>query len=425
MQMSEYIKNLPGPIIIVGMGKSGQAAFDLLQFMGHQDIFFFDDKNPSAHFQDPQELNKISPKTLVVSPGYPLAKNWIQDLKNAGSIITSELSLAASCIGEEQIIGITGSVAKSTTVSILEQGAKEVDANSFTGGNLGTPFCSYALSVLKNERPQARYIILELSSYQLENCANLHLAVSGLTYLSPNHLERYTSLEQYYDTKLEIMKICDGPFFVNQFGGDASQYTQHILSRQMVNRTDPEWSSGILQKSYLIGEHNLDNLAMAFSISRYLLWGEKAEEAMLQFKGLPHRLETVAVKNGVLFINDSKATALDSVQIAVQAALSQNPRVLHLLIGGRDKNLPWEELQTIQDPRLTISYFGECGFHAKSKMQIEGEVYSSLSDAFSGVVQALSTNDIVLLSPGGTSLDEFKSFEERGNFFKKLVMDLP
>lgn len=425
MQMSQYIKNLPTPIIIVGMGKSGQAAFELLRFFGHKDIFYFDDKNESAHFGDPDKLALIKPQTLVVSPGYPLAKPWIQSFKQSGVKITSELSLAASCITDEKFIGITGSVAKSTTVSILEQGAKTIDPHSFTGGNLGTPFCSYALQVETGTRVRAQFIVLELSSYQLENCENLHLTAAGITYLSANHLERYPDLHSYYDTKLHIAKICSGPVFVNSFGGDACAYAQQkqISNVKAVSRNDNEWSDGILKTSNLIGTHNEDNLAMAFSVSRYLKWDQAAEHAMLQFKGLSHRLETVAKIKNVLFINDSKATSMDSVEIAVIAALSQSPRMLFLLLGGKDKNLPWENLHKILCPLIEVVYFGQCGELARDKMKITGVYYPSLKEAVAHAINTAKAGDIVLLSPGGTSLDEFKSFEERGDVFKNIVLN--
>lgn len=422
--MSQYIKNLPTPIVVVGMGKSGQAAKELLHFFGHTQVYYFDDKNPSADYTESSQLTSLKPQTLVVSPGYPLSKEWIQAFKKQGGLITSELSLAASCLSSEKLIGVTGSVAKSTTVSILEQGAKAIDTHSFTGGNLGTPFATYAQEVLQNKRPRAQWVILELSSYQLENCENLRLDAAAITYLSSNHLERYSSLEHYYNTKLKISQICSGPLFVNRNGGDVLKYTQSLPGLQIVNRDNPEWASGVLKKSQLIGLHNQDNMALALSISRHFNWNKKAEDAMLEFKGLAHRLETVAKKNGVLYINDSKATAMDSVEIAVSAALSQQPPTLHLLIGGKDKNLPWENLQKIHHPKLSVYYFGQCGPLAKQKMNIEGPVYPKLGLAFQEITKHVQSGDIVLLSPGGTSLDEFTSFEERGNYFKNLVTEL-
>jgi UDP-N-acetylmuramoylalanine--D-glutamate ligase len=129
------------------------------------------------------------------------------------------------------------------------------------------------------------------------------------------------------------------------------------------------------------------------------------------------------VKN-VLFINDSKATTIESVKTAVTGILSQFPKCenLFLLVGGKDKNLPWEDLNSLgKFPQVQFIFFGQCGELAKNKSLLSGPVFKSLETAFAHIQNKLVANSIVLLSPGGTSLDQFKNFEERGNYFKLLV----
>lgn len=183
------------PVAIVGMAKSGESAerFLLARGLKREEVLTFDQKVP-AQFNDPQALmSQGKPKTLVVSPGVPLKSSWIIEAQKAGVIVTSEINLACEVLADEKIIGVTGSLGKSTTVSLLGAGLSAFDKNAFVGGNLGTPFCEYATGVLTGKRPRAQWIVLELSSYQLENCKALKVNHAAITFLSANHMERYDS----------------------------------------------------------------------------------------------------------------------------------------------------------------------------------------------------------------------------------------
>jgi UDP-N-acetylmuramoylalanine--D-glutamate ligase len=180
----------------------------------------------------------------------------------------------------------------------------------------------------------------------------------------------------------------------------------------------------LLEKSRLIGEHNLDNVALAVELAQQLKLPASSIERLLNFAGLAHRLETVGLFNNILYINDSKATAMDSVLVATQAALSKvnHESTLHLLLGGKDKNLPWEQLSILGTHKnIEFVFFGQCGELAQAKSNLTGKYYPKLEQAVRFVQSHAHAGDVVLLSPGGTSLDEFKNFEDRGNFFKDLV----
>ncbi len=428
MQMKEYIKNLRTPIAIVGMGRSGEAAKRLLLLSGvpSAEIKTFDAKLSDADFRDPQDLmEQARPQTLVVSPGVPLASAWIQEARSRGVSITSETSLACTYLSTEKIIGVTGSLGKSTTVSLLGAAAQSFSPSAFVGGNLGTPFCEYAISLLEKKQPAADWVVLELSSYQLENCVGLYLDHSAITYLSPNHLERYKDLDDYYQTKWQIQKITRGTCFLNGAGGDVVSYSQTHRSHssiKIVSPRDSELHSFALEESALIGQHNLENIAVATSVALGAGWPKSSIAALKNFSGLSHRLENLGVTNGIRFINDSKATALDSVLIATKAAREASDGHLYILLGGRDKNLPWQDLNILSAWKNTsFIFFGECREVAKQKSGLSGPVYPRLGEALAYCKQKAKSGDTVLLSPGGTSLDEFKSFEERGDFFKSFV----
>lgn len=413
--------------VIIGIGKSGSAAKNLLLASGisQTNIHTFDEKNQTADFNDWNQLNSLPMGTLVVSPGVPLAHQDLVNLKNKGWKITSEINLACPHLTDEILIGITGSVGKSTVTSLLGEALKTDDPHAFVGGNLGVPLAEYAVQLI-TQKKKARYVVLELSSYQLENCIDLKLDFSAITFLSSNHLERYPSIDAYYMTKCEIGSQTKHVCILNESSKDLVHYKSRIpgvtefVSYQKSNHKNE------LEKSHLIGEHNLDNLAIAFKLAQYLKLSPQAFQAMLQFKGLHHRLETVGFYKNILFINDSKATAMDSVLVATQAALTKTAQnnKLYLLLGGKDKNLPWNELNILsQYSNIQCVFFGQCGETAQIKSQLNGNLFGQLAEAVRFVFTNIQSGDVVLLSPGGTSLDEFKNFEERGNYFKNLVKE--
>lgn len=427
--MSEYIKTLPKPIAVVGMGKSGNAARRLLWAAGilPSDIVTFDGKQAEAQYQNSTELmNVVRPRTLVVSPGVPLSSPWILEARQNGVHITSEINLACSVLDGENIIGVTGSVGKSTTVSILGAGLTSFSKKAFVGGNLGLPFADYAADVLEKIRLRADWVILELSSYQLENSEKLQLELAAITYFTANHLERYSDLNEYYDTKWKIAVLTRNQIVLNRHGGDLRDFFQGKDSSRILwaDRDSEDFKKFHLKNSRLIGEHNQDNLAVACLLALKAGWPESSIEAMKNFTGLSHRLENLGEHKGIRFINDSKATAMDSVLIAVQAASqSRNPGgKLFTLLGGRDKNLPWQELQNLKfTPNADFIFFGECREIAQSQSHLPGLSFKTLGEALDFCFQHARANDVILLSPGGTSLDEFKNFEERGNFFRQRV----
>lgn len=431
VQMNQYIKNLKTPIAIVGMARSGESAKRLLLASGlaPKDVLTFDAKVDSADFKTPQDLmTQGQPKTLLVSPGVPLASPWIQQAREQGVQITSEISLACSFLTTEKLIGVTGSLGKSTTVSLLGAGLDAYSKNHFVGGNLGVPFCEYARDLLEKKRAAADWIVLELSSYQLENCEGLSLDYSAITYLTPNHLERYPSLQDYYDTKWKIFSLTKKIMFLNKLGGELLEYAKHkdLTDLRIISKEDTLFEPFNLHAAQLIGKHNQDNLALATAIALEAGWPRQAFQGMIEFKGLSHRLENLGQVKGIRFIDDSKATAMDSVLIASQAAYEtlQRGGRLFVLLGGRDKNLPWEQLKSLSALQNTqFVFFGECAALAQSKSSLPGDQHQSLKNAMDSVFKSVKATDTVLLSPGGTSFDEFKSFEDRGDFFKRTVSE--
>ena len=421
-----YIRNLATPIAIIGLGKSGRSALGLLTEFGFDpaDIITFDEKSSQARYSEPSQLSGLNIKTVVVSPGVSLKSPWLKTLLNEGVHLTSELSLAASLVDSEKIIGVTGSVGKSTVVSLLGAGLKSFDDFAFVGGNLGFPFCDYALEILKG-RARAKWVVLELSSYQLENCEGLRLENSIITFLSANHLERYANLDEYYATKLKITSITSGVCLFNGSSEDCRLEIKKSSCTARLLNADTFSNPTLLQDISLIGSHNKDNFSLAAEMASICGWPDSVYLKMSAYSGLAHRLEFVGSVKGVTYINDSKATAMDSVLVASRGCLEGLPQGcrLYLLLGGKDKNLPWEDISVLSSHEsVQPVFFGACGSLAKMKSQLSGEQFDKLGAAIAYCQNRARAGDVVLLSPGGTSLDEFNNFEERGDFFRALVL---
>ncbi len=419
---------LQPPIGIIGLGLSGLSAKRLLLASGFHlnEIFTFDEKSGGADFTNrDQVLSQMTPKTLIVSPGFPLNDPLIKVWREQGTLITSEINLACSFLTDEKIIGITGSLGKSTTTSLIGTGLKSVDSNAFVGGNLGTPFCEYALSLIQNPQKKAQWIVLELSSYQLENSEKLKLDYSIITYLTANHLERYHHLIHYYETKWHIQSMTKNKMILNINGGDLKSFasTKKLSNVLWSDPNDEHIKLFSPEDAVILGKHNQDNLALAINLVLAAKIPKCCIDEIKKFPGLSHRLEVVNSHRDLLFINDSKATTIDSVETAIESCLlKKNYQRVVVLIGGKDKKLPWPELNPlIMDKNVFPLFFGESSSYIKSQLLADGPCYPSLSELVKHLKSFIRRGDIVLLSPGGTSYDEFKNFEARGDFFKNWV----
>lgn len=429
-QKTKLLKELQLPVVIIGMGISGQAVLRLLLASGlrRQDILTFD-QNPqqkmNCDLPDLDAVEKSNPGSLVVSPGVPLNLDWIQRFLAQGVQLSSELELASSFLTHEKLIAITGSVGKSTVTSLIGAGLKNSGQSAFVGGNLGRPLADYATALLEGS-PSVEWIILELSSYQLENFPSLRPEASILVSLTPNHLERYRGLDHYYETKLSLVSRTRSHVIFNLNGLDLSRYRNHFNSplHHWVSREDVGKQGFSFERMSLVGDHNRDNISLAVALGKLLHWPESYQEGLLEFRGLPHRLENLGHHHGVLFLNDSKATTIASVEQAVESVskLIETHRRTWLLLGGKDKSLPWKNLSPLRaNSKIHFVFFGEVGAKASLESKLQGEIFPSLRSALDQLFPKLQEQDLVLLSPGGTSLDEFKSFEDRGDFFRKQI----
>jgi len=447
----EKINIVDKPISIIGLGKSGTYAAQLAHYLGAQ--VKISDSNDSI------DLNKNADKLLakginvetgyhsteiydsnlwVVSPGIDKNSDIIKKAKKLNIPIVGEIEFA-SWFTNSPIIAITGSNGKTTTVNALHKMCQTKSIKGKLGGNVGTPFSSNVLNEII-QKDQNNLHILEISSFQMETIIHFKPNICVFLNISPDHLNRHGTIEEYTKMKLNMAKNLnkDDSIVYNIDDNKLKDSFKNYSAKQIpfgisisntaicVNGTKIKDSNGnilISKKDIAMpGEHNLMNLLAAATVAKLVkIPNKKIANVFKSFTGVSHRLENVLTKNSITYINDSKATNLDSVIVAIKSI--KMPLVL--LMGGVNKGT---------DFRLILPYIRSC--HVKVIItygEAAGEILSAIGDAVRSIkkvdlnsavesAQSIATpGDAVLLSPGCASFDQFKNFEERGNLFKRLV----
>ena len=411
--------------LVVGLGKSGDAAAHLLRSRGAQ-VVGADDKD--LPFEG--ELRRVVPESLrgidlvVVSPGVPLALPIFAEARSRGVEVIGEVELASRFI-EEPILGVTGTNGKSTTTALCGHLLATAGLQVFTGGNLGD-----ALSNRVLWKGTLDATVCELSSYQLESIVSLRCAAATVLNVTPDHLDRYPSLDEYAKAKERI--------FENQGPGDTAvineadprvraMRTNRGVRRQLFDAHNPLRIEGTelpLRAPTLRGAHNRENAYAACLLARHLgVALDALQKGLDSYPGLPHRLEPVRVLEGVEWINDSKATNVDSVE----KSLTAFPGNVHIIMGGRGKGAPYAPLRELMRGRVkTIFTIGEDAPAIASELSgvAEIEPCGALATAVFRARKRARGGDVVLLSPACASYDQFRNFEDRGDQFKALVRGL-
>jgi UDP-N-acetylmuramoylalanine--D-glutamate ligase len=386
---------------------------------------------------------------ICPSGGVPLTIPLIQEALRRGIPLSNDSQIfleACPC----RTIGITGSAGKTTTTTLVGRmvaAAFGVD-KVWVGGNIGIPL----VSVLAQMRPD-HLVVLELSSFQLEIMTH-SVNISGVLNVTPNHLDRHASMEAYTASKARIIQLQrpGEPAILGR--DDPGAWNLRNLAQGEVysfGLQQPEqgfgsfiddsgnltWWDGHSNESlltrriiHLRGDHNLQNVLAACALARVVgVPADAMRQAVEGFTGVPHRLELVRHLHGVDWYNDSIATAPERAM----AALRSFDEPLVLLAGGRDKNLPWGDFVEMVHQRVDhVVVFGEAAekiLHALGETHPGSRPYTltrcqGLQQAVQSAAQVAQPGDVVLLSPGGTSFDEFRDFEERGEAYRRWVHEL-
>ncbi len=391
---------LPGSALVLGLARSGQAAVAALQRRGVRVVGADRDlgNDDDVSLLDGVEL-------LVKSPGVPGEAVLVVEARLRGIPVWSELELGSRVL-DSPIVAVTGTNGKTTTSELL-------------GAMLGAPVAGnvgVALSELDGTVEPGSWVVVEASSFQLEDIETFRPRVAVLLNLEPDHLDRHASLEAYAAAKLRV--------FENQELGDVAIVPRGFRAVPgAARRAEFDGDDPLPAEPLIPGAHNRENAAAATVAARAAgATEEEIARALREFPGVPHRLEPVAERDGVLFVNDSKATNV----AAALRALAAYERPLLLIAGGRAKGESFEPLAAAARGRVERAFLiGEAAPElAEALGELPHETSGDLGTAVAAAAAAARPGDVVLLSPACASYDQFRDFEERGDEFRRLVTAL-
>ncbi len=376
-------------------------------------------------------LSKYKIDIVLPSPGVPLSIPIIQEALRMGIELMGDIELFYRFYPELTYVAITGTDGKTTTTTLTHMIVKS-ERDAWVGGNIGTPIFE-----LDGKVKQDSVIILELSSFQLEEIIYFHPRVAAFLNIASDHLDRYQDLSEYIQAKKRIFRNMD-QHDTAVLNLDCAYYRAMLpdvdTHIQVFSRTDYRADSYFdgqtifhYQKPImdtdeikLIGVHNMENIMAAVLMARSLGISEDAIRRVLAvFRGLTHRLEFVSNIQGVEYYNDSKSTTVNSLEKALESF--QQPVLL--IAGGRDKGLDFSLIRDLAQNKLKrLILIGEASDKIEKELDFQPSFHAStLAHAVQDARQHASPGDIVLLSPGCASFDMFKNYEERGEAFKKEI----
>jgi len=447
--------------VVFGAGLSGLGAKELLEKKGYE-VYLVDDKNGMPSSEAMELLDKEKIEFIVKSPGIPWKVELLVKAKDKNIKIISEIDLAYKYMDKNiKVISFTGTNGKTTTATkmyeLLEYAGKKVRL----AGNAGFSFAK-----LVADEEDLEYIVLELSSYQLENNPQIHSHIAGIINLTPDHLARYDSVEDYYITKFNIFSRQTEQDFAlinlddevfkklydekelwkniksekiylskekkgNVFVMDGIIYTMKNLEKKADEVKDEdihEYAEALIpvRELSLKGSHNLENMLFLIGAAKILgIPDEKTAEFLKTTKALEHRLENFFIKEKTVFINDSKGTNVESTLKAIDSFDNS----IVLILGGDDKKISNRELvERIKERVDSVYLIGDNAPLLIKDMEEVGyknyrnmETLENILDYFKKNMD-FSKEQTVLFSPATSSFCQFKNFEHRGNVFKELTV---
>jgi UDP-N-acetylmuramoylalanine--D-glutamate ligase len=365
--------------------------------------------------------------SLVVTPGLPLNRHPIaQRARDAGVEIIGDIELFARARPElppHKVVGITGTNGKSTTTALIHHILKTAGVPATMGGNIGLPILA------QDPLPEGGVYVLELSSYQIDLTQSLDCDVAVLLNITPDHLDRYESFEAYANSKIRLfhmqwvddVAIAPSRYFhgdvevagvVSDGNSGSVLALEDMLQGALTPDEQVQWPS-------LQGPHNLENVCAAVGVGRSIgLPESKIIEGLRTYPGLPHRMERVREKDGILFVNDSKATN----PTATAPALAAFPAIRWIL-GGQAKTDSLDECAPHFGHVRSAYTIGEAGelFARLLEPHMPVANCGTLENALNHAAKDSQAGDTVLLSPACASFDQFRDFEQRGDRFRDLV----
>jgi UDP-N-acetylmuramoylalanine--D-glutamate ligase len=443
-------------VLVVGLGKSGLSAAMFLRARGAR-VTVSDTRSAVALAHEIPALLDAGimvesgghglltfrrQDLIVVSPGVPMDTPEVQQTKAFGMPVIGEVELASRFL-QGQIVAITGSNGKTTTTSLLGKIFGDAGVPTLVGGNIGLP----VIDLVEKSTPETTSV-LEVSSFQLETVEQFHPRIAVVLNITPDHLDRHGSFENYAAAKTRITERQEAQDFLVLNAEDKA--TQMVAAK---TKAQIFWFSGrrpIKQGVFVHGEsivfvasegakaepvmpvaeihlkgaHNVENVLAAVCAARLAkIPAESIRASVAAFRAVEHRLELVRKVNGVEFYNDSKATNVD----AAMKAVASFGGGIHLILGGKDKDSDYGTMSELLKERVKAVYtIGaaaekiERQLHGVVKMVQAGTIQTAVKEA----AKAAVAGDVVLLSPACSSFDQFENYEHRGRVFREVVNEL-
>ncbi len=444
--------------MVLGAGRSGTASSKFLAERGA--VVALHDKKPveewtetARSLKETHNVGLISGQLpswlldqidlVVISPGVPTNTIPARYVDRKDGEVIGEVELAYRFM-KGRIVGITGSNGKTTTTTLIGEILKNAGIKTQVGGNIGTPLLSIAETSADDG-----WTVVELSSFQLETIKDFRANVAICLNITPNHLDRYESFTDYATAKHRIFlnQTSDDVAILNADDEVAASWANGLKANTVMFSVRQELEEGLfLRGGELVcrssgkekvlttrdriairGFHNVENVLA--SLAAGLACGASPEsmaETIENFKGVEHRMELVSEINGVLFYNDSKATSVDATLKALEARGEDEGKVI-LILGGRGKNAPYAPLKDLIEAKARqMIVLGEDADNIESQLKGTAAIIraGSVAEAVKRAFAAAEPGDSVLLAPACASFDMFKSFEERGDVFKREVRKL-
>lgn len=444
-------------ILVVGMGKSGIAATQALLKLGAavsvydrkeedqidmQLIQFLRNKNVTCYFgEEPDNTNELD--MVVISPGVPLDTGFVQKAKDAGAEVIGELEIAYR-VGKGKYVAITGTNGKTTTTTLVGEIFKNSGRKTYVVGNVGVAVISKALCTTEDD-----WLVTETSSFQLETTQQFKPEVSALLNITPDHMDRHKTIENYAQAKAMIFKNQDeNQYFVANYDDEESwklvkqckakvvpfsrkaalSLGCFVLDGDIVIQNEKGQCIDIcsIDELKIPGAHNLENALAAAAVCYFAgISPEVIAKTLREFEGVEHRLEFSGEVDGIRFVNDSKGTNPDASIKAIEAMKGD----IILIAGGYDKGSDYDEfINAFQGKVKHLVLLGKTASKIKETAERLGftdiTICKDMDECVKVGYKLASTGDTVLLSPACASWDMYTCFEQRGEHFKNCVRDL-
>ena len=435
---------------IYGLKKSGRSIINYLDSID-ENYYCWDDNeeirkklrllNKNINFEEPKNLNFSQFNEAFITPGICLKDKKFNILKKNNIKLYRDLELYSRLIRGEKIVAITGTNGKSTTTKLISNILTKNNFTNFLGGNIGVPLLDFNISKRKK-----KYHVIELSSFQLESADSFDPLISIILNISPDHLDRYKTYKEYAYQKEKIILSNKKGYNIVSIDHKKTHELYKKYKKKIIPISNKYLANGIYFKdnciidnyfkkkckiklekvsSSLFGSFNIENILAAYVVVRILKINISIFTQTLKFfSGLPHRLEKIYTNKYLQVINNSKATNVDS---SIKSICNYNN--INLILGGRAKEKNFKNINLYKKRINKIYIVGESAtlifkqLNKNTKCEIFDNIEQALKKLLSDI--KLKTEfQTILFSPACTSFDQYNNFEQRGNFFKKIIKEL-